>query len=182
MRAAPWLACTLLLLSGGATTGCIPDKDKQPEWQKPPKSFDVKEADLTFNEARIEAFNSMELEQRDAHVAELKGKAGSFKGQAIFKRGSELGESMDDLEFGKFEIYALAPGPDELPADGKSGVWLEVTIEYHLFSEQDFSTGWPPNSYIEFTGTLADLSFQSESKPRKMVVKVKADDVHIIKE
>lgn len=162
-----------------ASACLLPDKDKEPDWQKAPKTYDVKGADLTFNEKRLEAFNTMDSSQREAHLTELKGKAGTFKGQAIFKRGSELGEKMDDLEFGKYEIYAVSPGPEEnLP----KGVWLEVNVEYHLFSDTEFTSGWPPGSYIEFTGTLGDLSFQDSAKPRKMEIKVKVDDVKILKD
>lgn len=160
-------------------TGCLPDKDKEPKWQKPPKAFDVKGADLTFNEAKLEAFNSMDETQRTAHLAELQSTEGSFKGQAIFKRATELGEKMDDIEYGKYEVYAIAPGPDE---NQEEGVWLEVNIEYHLFSEEKFGDGWPPGSFIEFTGTYADMTFQDQSKPRKMELKVKATDIHLLKD
>ncbi|MEM6994156.1 MAG: hypothetical protein AAF721_26820 [Myxococcota bacterium] len=160
-------------------SGCLPDKDKEPDWQKAPKAYDVKGADLTFNEARLEAFNSMESDKRAAHLAELTAKAGSFKGQAIYRRGTELGEKMDDLEYGRFEIYAVAPGPEE---NVEKGIWLEVNIEYHLFTDTDLTTGWPPGSYIEFTGTFADMMFQDSSKPRKMEIKVKADSVKILKD
>ena len=166
-------------LAALVATGCLPDKDKEPKWQKPPKAFDVKGADLTFNEAKLEAFNSMDEDQRTAHLAELQSKEGSFKGQAVFKRATELGEKMDDLEYGKFEVYAIAPGPDE---NQEEGVWLEVNIEYHLFSEQKFGEGWPPGSFIEFTGTYADMTFQDQSKPRKMELKVKATDIHLLKD
>ncbi len=166
-------------LTVAATTACLPDKDKQPDWQKAPKAYDVKGADLTFNEARLEAFNSMDEAQREAHLAELTAKAGSFKGQGIFKRGTELGEKMDDIEFGKFEIYAVTPGPEE---NKEEGVWLEVNIEYHLFTDTDLTKGWPPGSHIEFTGTYADMSYQDSSKPRKMELKVKADSVTLMKD
>ena len=172
------VAC-VSLAALAVSAGCLPDKDKEPKWQKPPKAFDVKGADLTFNEARLEAFNSMDGDQRTAHLAELQAKEGSFKGQAVFKRGTELGEKMDDLEYGKYEIYAVAPGPDE---NQEKGVWLEVNVEYHLFSEERFGEGWPPGSFIEFTGTFADMTFQDASKPRKMELKVKVTDVHLLKD
>jgi hypothetical protein len=150
---------------------CIPDEDKKPEWQKPPKSFDPVGADLTFNAQRLEAFNTMSGSGRDAHLSELKGKAGSFTGQAVFKRATELGDKMDDAQFGKHEIYAVVPEP----------VLFEITVEYHLFSEQDLSAGLPPNGYIEFSGTLAEMSFQDSAKPRKMEIKVKANSVSELK-
>lgn len=180
-RGLPGMAAGLGFAAIVATlaTGCLPDKDKEPKWQKPPKAFDVKGADLTFNEAKLEAFNTMDEDQRTAHLAELQSKEGSFKGQAVFKRATELGEKMDDLEYGKYEVYAIAPGPNENETEG---VWLEVNIEYHLFSEEKFGDGWPPGSFIEFTGTYADMTFQDQSKPRKMELKVKANDIHLLKD
>jgi len=182
MRAAmcrmAWMGPAALIVSV-ASTACVPDKDKEPGFLKPPKSFDVQGGDLTFNEKRIEAFNSMNSGERTAHITELKGKAGSFKGQGIFRRSTELGGKMDDLTYGKFEIFAVAPGPEE---NEEKGVWLEVNIEYHLFSEKEMAAGWPNPSYIEFTGTLGDISYQGQSKPRKMELKVIVDDVKILKD
>ncbi|MBL4686792.1 MAG: hypothetical protein JKY37_19500 [Nannocystaceae bacterium] len=169
----------LVALFVATTTACLPDKDKQPDWQKAPKSYDVKGADLTFNELRLEAFNSMESAQRATHLAELAAKAGSFKGQAIYRRGTELGEKMDDVQYGQFEVYAVTPGPEE---NQEIGVWLEVNIEYHLFLDADVTKNWATGSYIEFTGTFADMSFQDSSKPRKMEIKVKADSVTLMKD
>lgn len=147
---------------------CQPSgEDKQPDWQKPPASYDVKGADLTFNEQRLDAFNSMSSSEREAHVEQLRATEGSFKGQAVFERGTELGEAMDDAQYGKYEINAAVPDP----------VLYEITMEYHLYSDQDFYTGVPPGTHIGFTGTLADLQYQDDSKPRKMLLKVKASSV-----
>lgn len=147
---------------------CQPSgEDKQPDWQKPPASYDVKGADLTFNEQRLDAFNSMSSSEREAHVEQLRATEGSFKGQAVFERGTELGEAMDDAQYGKHEINAAVPDP----------VLYEITMEYHLYSDQDFYTGVPPGTHIGFTGTLADLQYQDDSKPRKMILKVKASSV-----
>lgn len=155
--------CAALLLPA-----CNPSGEKeQPDWQKPPASYDVKGADLTFNEQRLDAFNSMSSSEREAHVEQLKAAEGTFKGQAIFERGSELGEAMDDAQYGKYEINAAVPEP----------VLYEMTLVYHLFSDQDFFTGVPPGTHVQFTGTLADLQFQDESKPRKLTLKVKASSV-----
>jgi hypothetical protein len=112
----------------------------------------------------------MSRTEREAHLAEVMGKAGSFKGQAVFKRATELGDKMDDAQWGRHEIYAIVPEP----------VVYEITVEYHLFSEQDLSTNLPPNGYIEFTGTLADMAFLDDAKPRKMEIKVKADSVTVL--
>lgn len=167
------------LAAAAVTSACLPDKDKEPDWHKAPKAFDPAGADLTFNKDRLEAFNTLDTSKQEAHVAELKSTAGSFKGHAIFKRGTELGDKMDDLVYGRHEIYALAPGPD---TDMPEGILFEINIEYHLFSEENFYTGWPSGSYVEFTGTLADMHFQSEAKPRKMELKVKVDSVNLIKD
>lgn len=169
MRAARTFAALACMVVFGAAC-IVPDKDKEPEWRQAPKAFDPIGADLTFNAKNLEAFNAMSGSEREAHLAELMGKAGSFKGQAIFKLGTELGDKMDDAQWGRYEIYAVVPDP----------VVYEITVEYHLYSEQDLSTKLPPNGYIEFTGTLAEMMFQDESKPRKMEIKVKADSVSVI--
>ena len=159
--------CVAVLLAACNPSG----EEKTPDWQKPPESYDVKGADLTFNEQRLDAFNSMSGRERDAHLEQLKSTEGSFKGQAIFERGSELGDKMDDAQYGKYEIYAAVPEP----------VLYEITMEYHLFSDQDFFTGVPPGTHVEFVGTLVDMNYQDSSKPRKIVFKVKATSVERLK-
>lgn len=155
--------CAALLLQACNPSG----EEKQPEWQKPPASYDVKGADLTFNAARLDAFNTMSSAEREAHVEQLKATEGSFKGQAQFQHGSELSEAMDDSQYGKYEINAVVSEP----------VLYEITMEYALFSDQDFHKGVPPGAHLEFTGTLVDLEYQDESKPRKLTLKVKASSV-----
>lgn len=159
--------CAAVLLAACNPSG----EEKTPDWQKPPESYDVKGADLTFNEKRLDAFNSMSSKEREAHLEQLETTEGSFKGQAVFGRGTELGDKMDDAQYGKYEIFATVEEP----------VLYEITMEYHLYSDQDFFTGVPPGTYIEFQGTLADLSFQDSSKPRKMILKVKASSVDRLK-
>jgi hypothetical protein len=160
--------CAALLL----LPACNPTAEQsEPKWQQPPESYDVKGADLTFNEKRLDAFNSMSQSEREAHVQQLIATEGSFKGQAIFQRGSELADSMDDAQYGRHEIWALVPEP----------VLYEITMEYFLFSDQDFYKGVPPGTHIEFTGTLVHLEFQDSSKPRKMTLKVKASAVERLK-
>lgn len=170
MRAA--LPLVALLCSAVVGPACIPDKNKEPEWRKPPKSFDPKEAELTFNAKGLEAFNSMSFDERDAYLQSLEDKPGSFKGQAGFERATELGEKMDDAALGKYEVFAIVPEP----------VLYEITIEYHLFANEPIGQGLPPKTYIEFTGTLADLTYQDESKPRKLTVKVKDAKVDVPKD
>ena len=157
------MCAAMLLLPACQPSGA----DKQPEWQKPPASYDVKGADLTFNEKRLDAFNSMSTSEREAHIEQLKATEGSFKGQAVFQRGTELGESMDDAQYGKYEIAAQVPEP----------VLYEITMEYLVFTDQDFGKGVPPGAYIQFTGTLVDFEYQDSAKPRKLVMKVKASSV-----
>lgn len=170
MRGAHRLAAGLF--SAVLLAACNPSgEEKTPDWQKPPESYDVKGADLTFNEKRFDAFNSMSSKEREAHIEELKNTEGSFKGQAVFKDGSELGDKMDDAQYGKYEIFATVETP----------VIYEITIEYRLYSEQDFYTGVPPGTHIEFTGTLADIDFQDSAKPRKLSLKVKATSVERLK-
>jgi hypothetical protein len=160
--------CAALML----LPACNPSgEEKQPEWQKPPASYDVKGADLTFNEKRLDAFNSMSAAERETHIEQLKATEGSFKGQAVFQRGTELSEAMDDSQYGKHEIAAHIPEP----------VLYEITVEYLLFSDQDFYKGVPPGAYIEFTGTLAELEYQDSAKPRKVIMKVKASSVERLK-
>lgn len=159
--------CAALLLPACNPSG----EEKKPEWQQPPASYDVKGADLTFNEKRLDEFNSMSSSEREAHIEQLKATEGSFKGQAIFEHGSELGEGMDDAQYGKHEINAVVPEP----------VLFEITMEYRLFSDQDFYKGVPPGEYLEFSGTLVDFEFQDSSKPRKLTFKVKATAVDRLK-
>jgi hypothetical protein len=146
-----------------AAGGCIPDENKEPKWRQPPKAWDPKGDTLTFGEKNLDAFNSMTSAEREAHLQALQSQAGSFKGQARFQRATELGDKMDDAALGNFEVYATVEDP----------VLFEITLEYHLFANEKIGGGFPPGAYIEFTGTLAEMSFQDESKPRKMEIKVK---------
>jgi hypothetical protein len=170
MRAA--LPAVALVCAGLVGTACLPDKRKEPEWQKPPKAFDPQEAELTFNKKQLEAFNAMSGSDREAHVQALRDKPGSFKGQATFQRATELGEAMDDAEYGRFEVYATLPDP----------VLYEITVEYQLFSNEEIGKGLPPNTYIEFTGTLASLRYHDESKPRKLEIKVKDVEMNVLED
>ena len=170
MRAA--LPAVALVCAGLIGAACLPDKTKEPEWQKPPASFSPQDAELTFNKKQLEAFNSMSGSEREAHLQALRDKPGSFKGQATFQRAAELSEAMDDFEHGRFEVYATLPDP----------VLYEITVEYTLFANEEIGKGLPPGTHIEFTGTLADLSYQDESKPRKMEIKVKDAKVEVLKD
>lgn len=162
MRAAVrTLAVTCALAAGlGA---CIPDDKKEPEWRKPPEAWDPKADELTFGKKNLDAFNSMSGSEREAHVEALKSQPGTFKGQARFQRGTKLGESMDDRALGEYEAYATLEDP----------ILYEITAEYSLFANEQLGHGYPPGTFVEFTGTLADLKYDDDSKPRKLVFKVK---------
>jgi hypothetical protein len=161
MRArVPTLAVSIALLLG---TGCLPDKTKDPDLLKAPDTWNVKGDELTFGAKNLEAFNSMSFDERQAHAESLMGSPGSFKGQARFQSATELGDKMDDRALGKYDAYATVEDP----------VLFEITITYHLFAEEKLGHGFPPGTYIEFTGTLADLVYTDETKPRKLELKVK---------
>lgn len=164
---------TLLTLAAAlmATGACVPKENPEPDYMKPPKSYDPAGADLTFNKERLEKYNMMSADERDSYVQELQNSAGSFKGQAIFKSGAGLGEAMADAEFGSYELSAST-----------QEVLYEITIDYNIFTTPELGKPLAPNAAIEFTGTLIDLSFQDEDKPRKLTLRVKADDVKRLKD
>jgi hypothetical protein len=177
MRAAPCSFGRLALASlcacmTLAPLGCKSSKHEDAKWLAPPKTFDPKGADLTFNEKNLDAFNSMSPDDRAAHLETLKAATGGFKGQATFRRQEELADSMDDRVYGRYDVWATVPDP----------VFLEITVEYHLFSETQLISGLATGTHIEFTGTLADLVFLDEAKPRKMEIKVKADAINVLKD
>jgi hypothetical protein len=146
-------------------------KDKTPAWQKAPTAFDPAKAEgLTFNAKGLEAFNALVGEQRDAFVESLKAQTGAFKGQAVFKQGLALGEKMDDAVHGRYEVVAEVPDP----------VLFEIVLGYRLYCEPELAKDIGPNSYIEFTGTLADLAFQADAKPRRLDLKVKVDKITVL--
>lgn len=162
----------LAAVSTTLVTGCVPDKRKQPEWQKAPKSWDPAKAEMTFGKEGLDAFNTLSRSKRDAWIEEMKGKPGSFTGQAVFKVGAELGEKMDDFEYGAHEIYAVVPEP----------VLYEIEMEYKLYTAEDKSTGIPPGAFLEFKGTIAEVDYQADSKPRKLFAKIKADEVKVLQQ
>jgi hypothetical protein len=168
MRSATLLALVAAL---AATTACMAKEVPELEWNKPPKGYDPVGADLTFNAERLQKFNLMSEEERESYVAELTQTAGSFKGQAIFKSGAGLGESMADAQYGAYELSAST-----------SEILFEITLDYNIFTTPELGKPLAPNAAIEFTGTLVELTFQSEQKPRKLTLRVKADDVKRITE
>ena len=102
--------CASLALAGSiagsiiAPLGCKSSKHEDAKWLAPPKSYDPKGAELTFNEKNLEAFNTLSADERVAHIDKLKGAAGTFKGQATFRRQEELADSMDDRVYGRYDV------------------------------------------------------------------------------
>ncbi len=170
----PFLGPTVLSLGLAFGVACVPDKRDQPEWRKPPKAWDPVGAEhLTFGKKGLDAFNTLSGEQRAAWVEDMKSKPGSFTGQAIYKMGTELGEKMDDFVLGNYEINTELLDP----------ILYEITLSYTLFGTKELGeTLNEPHSYIEFKGTLADLVFHAEAKPRKIDLKIKIDEVKVLKD
>jgi hypothetical protein len=146
-----------------AGTACIPDKHKEPEWQKPPQSWNPKTDEMTFGAKNLEAFNAMSASEREAHLQALKDKAGAVKGQAQFQRALEIGENVSEAQYGKHEVHATIPEP----------VLYEITVEYFLYANDPIGQGFAPGTYTEFTGTLADAVFADDAKPRKLEIRLK---------
>lgn len=165
MRAAVRFVAVFAVFAGslGSSTACIPDKHKESEFLKPPASWTPKDDSMTFGTKTVDAFNSMSSSERDAFIEDLKGKPGSYKGQAQFERSSELTEGIPDAKYGKFEATAYVHDP----------VLYEITLEYQLFSNEKIGHGFPAGTYIQFSGTLADFEYREDAKPRKLVIKVK---------
>ncbi len=168
MRALSLLTLAAILV---ATGGCVPKDEPDPEWMKHPKGYDPAGADLTFNKERLQKYNMMGEAEKEAYVQELINTPGSFKGQAVFKSGAGLGEAMEDAQHGSYELSAST-----------EEVLFEITIDYNIFTTPELGKPLAPHAPIEFTGTLVDLQFQAEDKPRKLTLRVKADDVKRIKD
>lgn len=168
MRALSLLTLAAALMATGA---CVPKDEPDPEWMKPPKAYDPQGADLTFNKERLEKYNMMSEAEKESYISELQATPGSFKGQAIFKSGAGLGESMEDAQHGSYELSAST-----------EEVLYEITIDYNIFTTPEIGKPLAPHAAIEFTGTLIDIDFQSEDKPRKLSLRVKADDVKRLKD
>ena len=158
------IAATLAL-----TPACV-DKKAEPEWMKLPPGYNPAEADLTFNKVNLEKFNNMNQKERSAFVSDLKAAEGSFRGQALVQSGSGLAETVEDSQYGNYEVMATVPDP----------VLFEITIDYQLFTAEALGKALTPHGPVEFSGTLIDLRFDSESKPRKLVLRVKADNIQNI--
>ncbi|MEZ4452004.1 MAG: hypothetical protein R3B09_21250 [Nannocystaceae bacterium] len=159
----------MIAASLALTPACV-DKKAEPEWLKLPPGYNPVDADLTFNKANLNAFNTMSPKERDAHVENLKGAAGTFKGQALLISGQGLSETVEDSQYGDYEVMASVPEP----------VLFEITLDYQIFTQRDLGKALTPHGPIEFTGTLVDLRYDADAKPRKLILRVKADTIQNI--
>ena len=137
-----------------------------------PAAYNPAATELTFNKKNLEAFNLMSPDARRQHVKELKETPGSFSGQAIFQSGNGLAPSVEDSQHGSYEVFAHVPDP----------VLYEITIDYQIFTTPELGRPLAPNKAIAFRGTLVDLRFEDETKPRKMTIRVKADHLETLTE
>lgn len=135
-----------------------------------PAAYNPKEADLTFNKKNLEAFNLMNEAERKKHVKVLKETQGSFTGQAVFEAGNGLAPTVEEAQYGDYEVFAHVSDP----------VLYEITIDYQIFTTTALGKPLAPNKAIAFKGTVLELRYDSDAKPRKLTIKLKADDVQTI--
>jgi hypothetical protein len=159
----------LLLVSGA---GCKSNKYEDVKWMAPPKSYDPKGVELTFNTKNLDAFNTMSADERAAHLDALKAAKGQFKGQGLYQRQEELTDKIDDRQYGKYDVWVTIAEP----------VYLEITVEYHIFFEEKQLESLGANMPVEFSGTYLDMIFEDQAKPRKLEIKVKGDSINVMKD
>jgi hypothetical protein len=135
-----------------------------------PAAYNPRTADLTFNKANLEAFNLMNEAARKEHVKQLKATAGSFSGQAVHEAGNGLAPTVEEAQHGDWELFAHVTDP----------VLYEITIDYQIFTTAALGRVLAPHKAIAFKGTLLDLRYDSEGKPRKLTIKLKADSLETI--
>lgn len=150
-----------------AVTGC--DQPKK-DLLALPAAYNPQGADLTFNKKNLEAFNLMKPAERDAFVKELQDKPGSFRGHAVTEAGNGIAAGVEGSEHGAWETFAHVTDP----------VLYEITIDYHIYSTEELGRPLGRNLPISFSGTLIDLRYDAEAKPRKLTVRVKADAMELI--
>ena len=158
---------TTVLTTALAMTACQQEKK---DLLALPAAYNPAGADLTLNKKNLEAFNLMSKEARRQHLKQLKETPGSFSGQAIFQSGNGLAPTVEDSQHGAYELFAHVPDPP----------LYEITIDYQIFTTPELGRPLAPNHPLQFRGTLVDLRFEDETKPRKMTVRVKADSVETI--
>jgi hypothetical protein len=164
MRATASLAQlpNLLVLAALSIAACgFPKEHPDPEWMKPPASYDPVETEgLTFNKAGVDALTLKEEgEERDAYVQTLMAE-GKFAGQALCKSGAGTGTQAHS-KHGEFELTCTA-----------GTILFDIELTYHLFTSR--ATGKPlsANAYVEFGGTLVEFDYHDDTKPRQIVAKV----------
>ncbi len=163
------LSLMLIAASLTLTPACV-DKSAEPDFLKLPAGYDPVESELTFNKANTLQFNTMTPKERDAFVADLKAAEGSFRGQALVQSGNGLAETVEDSQYGDYEVMAAVPDP----------VLFEITIDYQIFTTRELGKALTPHGPVEFTGTLVDLRYDADAKPRKLTLRVKADTLQNI--
>ena len=135
-----------------------------------PAAYDPAGAELTLNKKNLDAFNRLSGDERRAFVKDLKERPGSYTGQALFQSGNGLAPTVEDSQHGSYELFAHVPDP----------VLYEITIDYQIFTTPELGKPIAQHKPISFRGTLVDLRFDDQSKPRKLTIRVKADSVETI--
>lgn len=135
-----------------------------------PAAYNPKDADVTFNKKNLEAFNLMNEAGRKAHVKALKEAPGSFTGQAIHEAGSGLAPTVEEFQHGEWELFAHVTDP----------VLYEITIDYQIFTTAALGKPLAPHAPLAFKGTVLDVRYDSEAKPRKLTIKLKAESLETI--
>jgi len=159
------VACGLAL--GLTMTACEQEKK---DLLALPAAYNPAGAELTLNKKNLETFNLMSKDARRQHLKQLKETPGSFSGQAIFQSGNGLAPTVEDSQHGTYELFAHVPTPP----------LYEITIDYQIFTTPELGRTLAPNHALQFRGTLVDLRFEDETKPRKITVRMKADSVETI--
>lgn len=166
------MAAGLTLAAVGLTSTATGCKQEKKDLLALPPAYQPATAELTFNKKNLEAFNLMSKDARRQHIKELKETPGSFSGQAIFQSGNGLAPTVEDSQHGAYELFAHVPDP----------VLYEITIAYQVFTTPELGRPLAPNHAISFRGTLIDMRYDDETKPRAMTIRVKADTVETITE
>ncbi len=153
-------------------SACLPRPEGNTDLLKQPKGYDPKGLDgLTLNEAKLKEFVMMDAADRDAWVEKMKAEPGSFKGQAVFKSGAALGAAMEDAKYGEWELSATT----EI-------IIFDVSLDFSIFCTKEQGKPLPPQRAIEFKGTILELDYDADAKPRYVKIKLKADEVATIKD
>jgi hypothetical protein len=168
MRATASLALlpNLVALSAALSlAACLPKEHPDPDWLKPPESYDPVETEgLTFNKAGVDALTLKEEgEERDAYVQTLMAK-GKFAGQALCKSGAGTGTQAHS-KYGDFELTCTA-----------GTILFDIELTYHLFTSREHGKPLSANAYVEFGGTLVEFDYHDDSKPRQIVAKVEVGE------